>query len=64
MKKNDELEKKSTFIGALCMLILVFVMYTFEIVKLGKANYGLFGIISIFNGKYNHNIKYNNCINK
>ena len=52
MKKED-LEKRSVILGASAMIILAFIMYTFELIKFGNCNYGVFGIITIFNASVN-----------
>lgn len=58
-KKKDyyelELDTKATKLGAILMLFLTLIFFALEIFITGKTNYGLYGLIAIFNaGTYSY----------
>lgn len=53
-KKRDaydlEISQKATNMASIFTLLLVFIFFSLEIFIVGKTNYGLYAIITIFNG--------------
>ena len=48
--EKKEMENKAIFAGTVGMLFLTLIFYIAEIAITGETNYGLFALISIFNG--------------